>query len=224
MINYKSNINKPNNDLLELVGIEPKLGDEANLQLASPDLVNYYKARKERIIWLTFDIDDSLFSYGQLIYEWNREDEQNKIPIEERIPIRIMISSSGGDLLSTEFFIDIMKLSKTPIITINLSYAYSAGAIIFLAGHKRYCFENSTALLHNGGISSGQSSYNELQEANKNYQAMIKKLQEYIIERTTIPKATLTKKLNKGDWWLSSKEQVEYGLASKIVDSIDEII
>ena len=44
-MNKKNNTMKPKNDLLELVGIDSNLGDEANLQLASPDLVNYYKAK-----------------------------------------------------------------------------------------------------------------------------------------------------------------------------------
>lgn len=222
-MNKKNNAMKPKNDLLELVGIDSNLGDEANLQLASPDLVNYYKAKQDRIIWLTFDIDDSLFQYIQLIYEWNRDDEKNNIPVEERKPIKILISSVGGDLLATEALIDMIKLSKTKVITVNISYAYSAGAIIFLAGHERYCFSNSNALLHNGSTQIA-ADFNSLQEANKNYREMIKGIQDYIVERTTIPKATLTKKLKQGDWYLSAEEQVKYGLASSIVTDIAQII
>ena len=222
-MNKKNNTIKPKNDLLELVGIDSNLGDEANLQLASPDLVNYYKAKQDRIIWLTFDIDDSLFQYIQLIYEWNRDDEKNNIPVEERKPIKILISSVGGDLLATEALIDMIKLSKTKVITVNISYAYSAGAIIFLAGHERYCFSNSNALLHNGSTQIA-ANFNDLQEANKNYREMIKGIQDYIVERTSIPKATLTKKLKQGDWYLSAEEQVKYGLASAIVTDISQII
>ena len=226
MIKNKNNNGiKPKDDgLLELIDVVPTLGEEANLQLASPDLVNYYKARKDRTIWLTEEITDTLYNVAQLIYEWNKEDNEKGLKVEERKPIKLIIASPGGDLFASYALVDMMKLSKTKIVCINLSYCYSAAALILIHGHEKVCLNNSYALLHNGASNFGNMDFNSQQEAQKNYSNIVKRLQDMIIEKTKIPKATLTKKLKQGDWYLDSKEQLSYGLVDRIVTDLDEIL
>lgn len=208
-------------ELLDLL-VPTEIEDIGNLQLPTPSLLSYYKERQNRTIWLTKDIDETLFDEAKLIVQWNREDEQNNIPIEKRKPIKILIHSFGGDMYSCYSFIDCMNLSNTKIICINMACAMSAGAIIFINGHERYCMPNSTALLHNGSSASA-GDYAAIQEQNKNYKKMVSRMYDIICSKTKITKAQLTRKL-KTDWYISAEEQVEYGLCSSIVNNINQII
>jgi hypothetical protein len=61
----------------------------ANLQLADPNLVNYYADLENRIYWLNDEITQYTFDLVQYITRWNREDKN--IPIQDRKPIRIFI-------------------------------------------------------------------------------------------------------------------------------------
>ena len=83
-------------------------------------------------------VGDSVDSY---IRFFNKQDDEDNIPIEERKPIKIFIDSPGGDLVATFTMINAIKLSKTPVYTINIGAAYSGGFFIFLAGHKRFAYE-----------------------------------------------------------------------------------
>ena len=210
-----------NDNIMDLFMVD-ELGPEANMQLASPELVNYYTAKKNRVIWLTKEIDDSLFEEEKLILEWNREDEAKNIPVEKRKKIFLLLHSFGGDLFSCFSFVDIMNLSKTPIVCVNMACAMSAGALIFIHGHERYCLKNSTALLHNGSSASA-GNYNDLVEQNKSYKKMVQRMQDMIVTQTKITKTQLTRKL-KSDWYIDANEQVEYGLCSKIVEDISELL
>ena len=100
------------------------------------------------------DIDEESGVVAEnLIRFWNRYDEENEIPGEERQPIKIYIDSPGGYLTSTFTIIDAIRLSKTPVWTINIGCAYSGGFFIFIAGHKRIAYPTSSFLYHEGGSS-----------------------------------------------------------------------
>lgn len=221
-MDVKNNTIKPKNDMLELVGLD-NLPPEANLQLPDPTLLGHYKARANRHLYITRDIDDSLFEETQQLINWNLEDEKNGIPVEERQKVVVFVSSCGGDLLATYAFIDAIKASKMVVETVNLSYAYSAGAIIFINGHKghRYATKHSNLLLHAG--SSGQGgTYDQVLAQTENYKRLINQLHENILENTTIPKSTLTKKL-KSDWYLSAEDQLKYGCCDAILEDFSQL-
>ena len=59
-----------------------------------------------------------LLNLVHYILKWNKEDEGK--PIEERQPIKLMFFSPGGDLDINYTIIDVIHLSKTPIIGINI--------------------------------------------------------------------------------------------------------
>ena len=86
---------------------------------------------------------------------YNQVDEEDNIPVEERMPIKIFIDSDGGDLSATLTMIDAIKMSKTPVWTINLGCAYSGGFFTFICGHKRLAYPHSTFLYHEGSTMNG---------------------------------------------------------------------
>lgn len=177
----------------------------------------------ERIIWIDDDIDEYSLEYSKWILEWNRQDaaEEKTNPEFKRTPIRLLFFCYGGDLNVNNMLVDTIMLSKTPIIGINMGQADSAGCFIYLACHQRYTFPNAKFLIHKGsGTFTG--TYEVVVSALDMYQREIESLGNYILSRTKIPKKMFEEYFNL-DWYLTADEAVKYGLASKKINSLDDI-
>lgn len=194
--------------------------DVANAKLPSPELVHYYKDYQERRIYIDYDIDDTIFEVTKQILAYNREDRDKHI--DDCEPIKIYIQSYGGDLYQAYTLIATILASRTPVYTINMGVAMSAGLLILLAGHKRYSMKYSTAMIHTGsGGASG--TFEQMEEQQKNYKKLIDTMKEYILERTKIDSKLFGRNRSK-DWYLLDKEQVELGVTHEIVESLDDIL
>lgn len=191
-----------------------------NLQLPSPELLTYYRNLEDRVIWIDYGVDESILEVSKLIMYFNKLDKD--IPAEERKPIKLLLYSYGGDGQACFSLLDIIALSKTPVWTINMGVAMSAGLLILLAGHKRFCLKNSTALAHSGsGGTSG--SFEQTEAQMKDYKRFVDTMRNYIIERTKIDTKTFNKYKSK-EWYLYSEDQIKYGIVNKIIDDIDNIL
>jgi ATP-dependent Clp protease protease subunit len=191
-----------------------------NMQLPSPELITYYKNLDERILWLDTDVDDLFLEYGRYIIQWNREDKG--LSAEERKPIKLMFFSNGGDLGINNAMIDIIKMSTTKIIGINMGIAASAGCFIYLACHERLAMPNSTFLIHQGA-GEFQGTYDIVISAVMNYQREIEVLGEYILENTKIDKETFDANFAT-DWYIPAKDAVGYGICDRLITNLDEIL
>lgn len=214
--------NEVRNDMAELFDIE--LPAEATYQLADIGLVNFYKDYKNRVLWIDKDVSDNLFEEIRMVVLWNREDDANNISIEDRKEITLMVHSYGGQLDAAFAMIDVMNLSKTPIKTVNVNAAMSAGALIFLNGHKgkRYCMPMSTALIHEGSGGS-RGTYEQVQAQNENYKKMMDMMKDNIKKHTTISSQTLGRWKNK-EIYLYAEDQIKYNLADHIISNISDIL
>lgn len=193
-----------------------------NLKLPNPMLLDTYTDRKNRLIFIDYDIDDTLLrEVGRQIIEYNREDKGK--PTDERTPIVILINSGGGCLDSTYATIAIMETSKTPIITVNMNCAYSAAGLILMAGHKRYCMPRSQVLIHSGSAQGISGNYEDIQESTKSYRKMVEEMREFIISKTKIDKA-LMKKNQSRDWYLPTSEQIDLGVVDEVITDLDSIL
>lgn len=193
-----------------------------NLKLPSPMLLDTYTDRKNRLIFIDYDIDDTLLrEVGRQIIEYNREDKGKSV--DERTPIVILINSGGDCLDSTYATIAIMETSKTPIITVNMNCAYSAAGLILMAGHKRYCMPRSQVLIHSGSAQGISGNYEDIQESTKSYKKMVEEMREFIISKTKIDKA-LMKKNQSRDWYLPTSEQIDLGVVDEIITDLDSIL
>lgn len=213
---------KFSNDLMDMLSVN--LPPEATLQLADLQLVNLYKSYSDRVVWIDKEIDETLFDEIKMITLWNLEDEKAKIPVEERVPIKLMIHSYGGNLDTAFAIIDIMAISKTPIYTYNLNACMSAGCLIFLNGHKghRYCMPLSTALIHEGSGGSG-GTYSQVQAQNENYKKMIEMMKNNILSHTDLDTKTLNKWKNK-EIYLYAEDQIKYGFADVIINDFSQLV
>lgn len=191
-----------------------------SMQLPDPRLLSYYRNREARTLWLDDEVtEESALGLVRAILEYNREDAD--IPVEERVPIKLLIFSYGGDALSCLSLIDTIEASKTPVHTVNMGAAMSAALLILLAGHKRYCLPRSTALAHSGSGGTG-GTYEQTEAQMKDYQRFVKLMRDYIMERTNIDKKTMDKNKSR-EWFLYAEDQVKYHVVDEIVSSTDQI-
>ena len=191
------------------------------LNLPNPETLDYYERIKNREIFWNFDIDDSLVDFSLMIIKWNKQDKGKAA--NDRVPIKILINSDGGELSAVLNFINVIQLSKTPVYTIGLGKAYSSAGLILLAGSKghRYVFQDTTALIHSG--STGAIGNTDKVLDNFEFtQRQEKRVKDFIVANTNIVEKLYTKNYRK-DWWLMSDEIISLGLADKIITDLDEI-
>lgn len=153
------------------------------------------------------------------IRKWNIEDKGKSV--DERKPIKIFINSDGGDLNTIMNVVDMIELSKTPVITIALGKAYSAGGLLLMAGDTRYIFKNTSCLIHDGssGIYGTTGKMLDNLEFTKGLE---KRIRDYIITHTSIP-GDLYDSNYRRDWFLFSDEMIRYNVADEIIEDIDLI-
>lgn len=194
--------------------------ESANLKLPNPDLLNYYQGRESRILWIDCDIDVGVLEIAKTIIQYNREDE--KIPVEDRKPIKILLYTYGGDGQACFSLLDVIKLSKTPVYTVNMGLAMSAGLLILLAGHKRFCLKHSLSLAHSGSGGT-QGTYESTKAQMEDYEHFVEEMRSYILENTTIDKKLMSKKKNQ-EWYLYAEDQLRYHIVDKIIDNLEDIL
>ena len=146
----------------------------------------------------------------------------NLIMDYEAKPIKIKFNSHGGWMLAYETLADVIKLSKTKVIGINMGMAYSAAAFLLVHCHERLALSNSRMLVHRGA-GGNYGSYEETESAQHNYKERVDKMIEAFQKRTKIPSKVLKRNMSP-DWYLSAQKALQYGMIDRIVDSIDEII
>lgn len=193
--------------------------DEANLQLPSPDLVQYYRDNSRRVYWLEGEImgDDNLFI--KRLIDWNQEDAG--IPREERTPVYLMIDTSGGDLYTTLALIDAIMASETPVIGVVVGTAYSGGFYVLLACDKRIGMRHSSYMVHRGsGTVDGDQMAAEM--AMKQWSEQMKTFTDFVVDRTSMQVREVRKALNT-DTYYSADKALEKGILTGMVTSMGEL-
>ena len=149
-----------------------------------------------------------------LIRMWNMADKG--IPVEERVPIKLFIDSSGGDLTSALMMADAITLSKTPVYTINMGTAYSGGLLVFVTGHKRYSFPSASFLFHEGSTSLGSIDAGKFKNYAGYYSNLIDRMKNYIIKNTKVDEE-LYKEKSRDDFWFFVEEAIELGFCDEVI-------
>lgn len=200
------------NELISVKLPDPNLPD--------PDNISYYVLEKERKIYLEDSVCPDILTIQRMIFRWNKEDMG--VPVSDRMPIRLYIMSYGGDLDYMWTMVDTIKLSVTPIITINVGVAASAASLIFIAGHKRLMMPNSKVIIHEGSASMAGDAV-KVMDATDSYRKELKRMKDFILAETNIPASTLNRRKNN-DWTIDASYCVANGVCDEVINSLDDIL
>lgn len=178
----------------------------------------------ERKLYINYEINEDIIPEAVYhILKWNKEDKG--IPVEDRTPIKIYMSTPGGSLQDGMELVDVIVASKTPVYSINLGYQYSMGFFINLVASKRYASINATYLMHDGFsfVCDSVSKTFDTVEFKKCQEERLKKI---VLSRTKITSELYEEKRRK-EWYTFAEEAKEYGFCDYILGidcDIDEII
>lgn len=168
-----------------------------------------------RTVLITGEINDKLAreASGRLLALADHSDE----------PINVFISSPGGHVESGDMVHDIIKFIKPKVRTIGSGWVASAGALIFVGAKRenRLCLPNTRFLLHqpSGGVGGKVS---DIQIQAEQIRQMRERFDILFAEATGQTKEKIAEDTNR-DFWLNTKEAIDYGLLGKVITSIDDL-
>ena len=190
--------------------------------LPDPNLLSIYKEKEERCFWIDEEISSQSLEICRLIIQWNREDENLRLPPEQRKPIKFFFFSPGGDLDVNYTIIDTIRMSETPINGINMGSCCSAAAYIYLACHKRFMLPHAYFLFHQGsGAFNG--SYLDILSQIQYYQEQVEELSSIMKESTKYTDEELADNIT-GEWYVRASEALEKGVCHEVVNDIKTLL
>ena len=188
------------------------------------DAYFYLRSLEERIIELDDAIDSETIAIPlRSIIQINKMDQG--IPVEDRVPIKLLLTSDGGDVIAGLSLIDAIQNSTTPVYTINMSHQYSMGALIGLVGHKRFATKSASYLIHDGGVSI-QDSSGRVHDFIKFELMLQKRLKDIVLGRTEISAKMYNKKARE-EWYFFADEAKKLGVVDSIIGedvTLEEIL
>jgi len=138
-------------------------------------------------------------------------------------PINMFISSPGGHVESGDMVHDMIKFIKPRVRTIGSGWVASAGALIFVGADRadRYCLPNTRFLLHqpSGGIGG---KVTDMQIQAEQIRKMRERFDKLFAEATGQTEKKIREDTQR-DFWLNTKEALDYGLLGHVITSMDEL-
>lgn len=181
--------------------------------LPDPITYQYYKNLKNRKIITNDQIDAGIVETVMIPLLEMDNDGTGK-------PIEIILNTVGGSLFDGAALCNIIDNLKTPTTITVMTYAYSMGSIVLMAGYdnpnvKKRCYKFSTALLHAG------SSYLEGNSSSVKDQFNFYQKFEEIIKNYTLSHSKITpeeyEKMERYEWYMTSDIMFEKGLVDEII-------
>lgn len=169
----------------------------------------YSRLLKDRIILVSGEIDDEKASsiVAELLYLDSISNDD----------ISMYINSPGGVITSGMAIYDTMNFIKSDVSTICVGMAASMAAFLLSSGKKgkRYCLPNSEVMIHQPlGGAEGQAT--EIKIAAERILKLKDKL-NHILSSNTNKSLKDIENDTERDYFLSSKEALDYGLVDKIL-------
>ncbi len=171
----------------------------------------YSRLLKERIIFMTTPIDDTVASLvvAQLLFLEAEDSEKD---------INLYINSPGGIITSGMAIMDTMNFIKPAVSTIVVGQASSMAALLLAGGArgKRFALPNARIMIHQPmGGTEGQAS--DIVIAAEEIQKTKKKLNQ-MLARFCGKRVTQIEKDADRNYFMSAEEALKYGLIDEILE------
>ena len=171
----------------------------------------YSRLLKERIIFLTGPIYDGVSSLicAQLLFL------ESENPSKD---ISFYINSPGGVVTAGLAMYDTMQYIRSPVSTVCVGIAASAGSLFLMAGEKgkRYALPNSQVMIHQpSGGAQGQATDIEIQA--REILKTRARLNQLYVHHTGQSLEEIERKMER-DTYLSADEAQTFGLIDHVVE------
>lgn len=184
----------------------------------------YREFLQDRTLFMNDEINDNVIEdYIMYILKWNKEDKN--LPIESRQPIKLFISSPGGNVFNANNMIDVIEASKTPIWGIALDLVASAAYLCYLACHVRYSYKDSAFLQHEGDILI-ENSRSKAKNNVEFFDSQEERAKAFILSKTTMT-SEFYDSVYEQEMWMYPDKAKGFGIVHKIIGEdcdMDEIL
>lgn len=201
------------------------------------DIMNFFKRTSKHIttfneyVELNSNINRELYintitpqvaeMVDKTIRMWNKADDIDMIEWVKRTPIKLYINSTGGDFNSMLTIMDIIKLSKTPVYTINTGIVHKEAFYIFISGHQRYAYPKSS-FLYERDLKHLDESDKSLGNYISFYERQLSEIKDIVLEKTKITENEYNKHL-KGTWWMTSDDAQKLRICNEVLNAYKSI-
>ncbi|PKE28904.1 ATP-dependent Clp protease proteolytic subunit [Rahnella sp. AA] len=138
-------------------------------------------------------------------------------------PIKLYLNSQGGHVEAADSIHDMIKFISPEVIIIGTGWVASAGITILLAAEKknRIALPNTRFMIHQplGGV-NGQATDVEIEA-----RQIIKMLERInlLISNATGQSVEKVKNDTDRNFWMDTREAIDYGIISRVITSHTEI-
>lgn len=201
------------------------------------DIINFFKKTVRRITSFSEYVDLNSSSSREIyistitpqiaetvdktIRMWNRIDDTEMVEWGKRVPIKLYINSTGGDFNSMLTIMDIIKLSKTPVYTINTGVVHKEAFFIFITGHQRYAYPKSS-FLYERDLKHLDEEDRSLDNYIAFYERQLTEIKDVVLEKTKITENEYNKHL-KGTWWMTAEDAQKLRICNEVLNAYQSI-
>lgn len=193
--------------------ISPTIIEERQLNVASMDV--FSRLMMDRIIFLGTPIDDYVANIiqAQLLYLDSADPAKD---------VQIYFNSPGGGVHAGLGIYDTMQYTSCDIATICTGMAASMAAVLLAAGTpgKRSALKHSRIMIHQPmGGAQGQAS--DIEITTREILKLKKELYMIIAEHSGKDIKKVEKDSDR-DYWMTSKEALEYGMVDEVLERTND--
>lgn len=180
--------------------------------------------RYDRILYLDGEVDnDILHTLILQIAKINGEDFGK--PVEERVPIKLIINSGGGNTIIGMSLVNVIQNSITPVFGVCLGLCASMAFGIFAVCHTRFAVPDAVFMVHDGYESCPITTTTKARDWDKFSPRLDERYNRAIASRTKFTVKELNE-ISPHDNWFFADELVEMDMVDGIIGkdiSIEEV-
>ena len=172
--------------------------------------------KQGRIITLGEITNENICDAIEAIYEVNEEDKSKEA--DKRDPIKLILSSPGGDVYDGIGIVDVIENSITPIHIYVHGQAQSMGFAIATCGHYRYASKRTTFMYHEISWETSREKLQYHDQEVKEGRRLWKVYDDIIVTNTNITHKTLEQvRRTYKEWYMTAQEALKLGVIDEII-------
>lgn len=168
---------------------------------------------------------------SRTIFLWGGVDDDSAKHVIDRLfyldaeksgePIKFFINSPGGYVTSGMAIYDAMKIIGSPVHTICMGMAASMGSILLSGGEKghRKIFSHGRVMIHQPSLGGFQGTASDIEIQTREI-VKTKELSAKILAENCGQSFDKVMKDFNRDFWLNSKESIDYGIVDGVMDKL----
>jgi len=165
-----------------------------------------------------------------IVGEINDEKAFRLIPIirlldESKGPIRVLLSSPGGDEGAGFAIFDSLRLTKNPVNIYGFGGVYSIAALIFQAGERRFLAPSAQLMMHNGTVGlepTGSIDSDKVEQLGREAAQNNARYHKAIADRSRLDLKTI-REWCKMERYFLAEEAFEAGLADGLAEKWSDL-